>query len=221
MGLYRLFYSSLEPDMAGGPETRQTLLLRIRDQDDSDSWQQFVTVYAPLIRGFCLWRGISPEDSQDITQDTLSTVSRAIKAFDYDPTKGSFRGWLLTVTRSKLINHVKREKKQPYAAGGHSSMDHLASQTEPEQSEMEFWEKDYRQRLFEWAAGEIRGEFAMQTWSAFWRTAVDGDRGRPVAEALDMNVASVYAAKSRVLRRLREKIASVAGDWDLYLGGET
>ncbi|MCB1100505.1 MAG: sigma-70 family RNA polymerase sigma factor [Verrucomicrobiae bacterium] len=200
-----------------GPETRQTLLIRIRDNEDSHSWQRFVKVYAPLIRHFCQWRGATLADAQDITQEVLGTVSRAIKTFDYDPTKGSFRSWLLKVTRNKLINHVEREKRQPVAAGNQSSIEHLANQSQPDSSEMDFWERDYRQRLFDWAVGEIQDEFREETWNAFWATAVDSQRGTKVAEQLGVNVSSVYAAKSRILRRIREKIGSVAGDWDLYL----
>ena len=68
---------------------------------------------------------------------------------------------------------------------------------------------EYQQRLFDWAAEQVRGHFQDRTWQAFWQTAVEARPPREVAEALGLSVGAVYIAKSRVLTRLRKEIRQV------------
>ena len=75
-----------------------------------------------------------------------------------------------------------------------------------EEEQSVLWEKDYEQRLFAWAAEQVRGEFQTSTWHAFWQTAVEGNNPKDVAKHLGISPGAVYIAKSRVLARLREKI---------------
>ena len=73
---------------ANEPVTSSSLLLRIRDPNDSDSWHRFVAIYAPIIRSYCRRRGFQSTDIDDIAQNVLASVSRSIQNFEYDPVKG-------------------------------------------------------------------------------------------------------------------------------------
>src|SRR5262245_45242449 len=97
--------------------TRPSLLLRLRNAGDDEAWSQFVTVYTPLIFGFCRGRGLSEADAGDVTQDVLKAVASAIPRFEYDPERSSFRNWLFTVVRSKLNNFFALQARQPRPAG--------------------------------------------------------------------------------------------------------
>ena len=77
------------------------------------------------------------------------------------------------------------------------------------------WETDYRRHMFNWASKKIRHEFGETVWQAFWMTAVEDKAPQEVATALDVKPGSVYVAKFRVIKRLREKIEAVTGDLDL------
>ena len=200
----------------GFPDTSQSLLLRVRDTEDHRSWEQFAEIYSPLIERFCAWRGLPNEDVRDVTQDVLAAVSHAIKKFDYDPQKGAFRAWLLTVTRNKLSTHMAKKNRQPAPRGAQTVVAMLDSRQPPAPEEMDVWERDYRRRLFNWAAEKTQSDFEPVTWKAFWSTAVLGKPGGEVAEDLNLNIGSVYTAKSRVLKRIRERIATVADEWDIY-----
>jgi RNA polymerase sigma factor (sigma-70 family) len=193
--------------MGEPPNTRASLLLRIRDAHDGQAWTQFVELYAPLVYGFARKRGLQDADAADLTQEVLRAVARAVGRLEYDPQRGSFRSWLFTVARNKLANFLTR--RRPDGAGV-DSQEVLAEQ--PAREEVDLWEQEYQQRLLAWAAEQVRGQFAEPTWKAFWQTAVEGKNPRETATALGMSVGAVYIARSRVLARLKEQVQQLEHD---------
>ena len=192
--------------------TRETLLLKIRDRGDEVAWGQFVELYTPLVYAFCRKRGLAEHDASDVSQEVMQAISRAIGNFDYDPEKGSFRSWFYTVVRSKLNNFFRKQAQQP-AAGGTTIMKMVSEQ--PDSNEEHDWELDYKRQMFDWAATKVRDLFNEQTWTAFQKTAIDGEDPATVGTELGIGRGAVYAAKARVIRALRERVQSVAGEWDL------
>lgn len=196
--------------MEQSPQTRPSLLLRIRDFRDEDAWNQFIELYAPLIYGYLRKRNIQDADAGDLTQDVLSSVTSTANDFTYDPQRGSFRGWLLTVTRNKMLNFVSRKKAQ--AGSGDSGVQRAIEEMTAEEDDRSQWDLEYERRLFEWAAEKARSEFRDSTWQAFWLTAVDNQSASAVAEKLDLSVGAVYVAKSRVTARLRQFIDNIVDE---------
>src|SRR5262245_5144607 len=80
------------------PSTRASLLSRLRTGADVDSWRSFVDLYTPLIFRYSRRRGLQDADAQDVVQQVLTSIHRAIGHFQYDPSKGRFRQWLGLVT---------------------------------------------------------------------------------------------------------------------------
>ena len=139
-------------------------------------------------------------------QEVLRAVARTIKRLDYDPNRGSFRGWLFTVVRNKLRNFMASRQRQCRGSGDSRVRELLQEQPAPEEDPAELWERECERRQFAWAAERVRSEVQETTWQAFQRTAIDGQSGQEVAEALCISVAAVYLAKSRVMVRLKEQI---------------
>lgn len=192
--------------MADSPNTRPSLLVRIRDARDGQAWSQFVALYAPLVYGYARKRGLQDADAADLTQDVLRAVAGAAGRLEYDPKRGSFRGWLFTIVRNKLRDFLDARVRQAQGSGDTGAHEMLEQHAAPDE---DVWEREYQQRLFAWAADQIRGEFQDTTWQAFWQTAAEGKSAKEVAMALGMTVAAVYLAKSRVLARLKEQIQQV------------
>ena len=192
--------------MGDTPKTRLSLLVRIRDSQDDLAWAEFVDVYAPLIHGFVRKQGLQDADAADLTQDVLRAVARAIKRLDYDAERGTFRGWLFTVVRNKMRNFLAGRKRHCRGSGDSAVQELLADYPAPEEDQATLWERECEQRQFAWAAERVRMEVHETTWQAFWRTAIDGQSGQDVAEALGLSVAAVYLAKSRVMARLRVRV---------------
>ncbi len=192
------------------PITRPSLLVRIRDAQDVVAWEQFVEIYAPLVYGFARRRGLQDADAADLTQETLQSVMRAAKELDYDPKRGTFRSWLLTVVRNKVNTFLARRKPGNQGSGGTDAYDLLCQQPDTDQAAQ--WDREYDRQLFAWAAAQVRDSFAASTWQAFWLTAVEGKNGKDVAMELGLSVAAVYLAKGRVMTRLKEKVQSIHED---------
>jgi RNA polymerase sigma-70 factor (ECF subfamily) len=192
--------------MHATPGTRPSLLLRLRDAGDREAWTQFVEVYAPLIYGFARKHGLQDADAADLTQESLRQVAAAIKQLEYDPRRGTFRGWLFTVVRHQLFRWRARQDRPGRGSGDSEAQRMLQEMPAPKQDEAALWDEEYQRRQFAWAAERVRRQVQESTWQAFWRTAVEGQSGQEVAQALGTTVAAVYLAKSRVMARLKEQV---------------
>ena len=190
--------------MADVAPTRASLLVRVRDAADGPAWVQFVQIYTPLIYGFARKKGLQDADAADLTQDILAAVARAIRKLEYDPDKGSFRGWLFTAVRHRLRHYLVHKPHQPQGSGDSQAQQLLAEQ--PAQAEEADWDQAFERRIFHWAADRVRPTVTEATWQAFWQTTLEGGEPKQVAQRLGMGVAAVYMAKSRVLKRLKELI---------------
>jgi len=178
----------------------------LRDVSNEVAWQQFTRLYLPLVFSYCVKRGLQEADSADVAQEVLRAVLGKIREFEYDPARGSFRGWLFQVTRHKLSKFFTSHYRQS-ELGNSTELIRLVEQNTPEDDSI--WETEYRQRLFDWAVEQVKDEFKEATWQAFWRTATEEASVKETADQLGMSTGAVYIARSRVLARLREVIEQV------------
>jgi RNA polymerase sigma-70 factor (ECF subfamily) len=189
-------------------ETRPSLLIRIRDVQDHLAWADFIEVYAPLIHAYARTRGLQDADAADVTQEVLHSVATHAKRFEYDSSRGSFRGWLFRVTLNKIRDLVGRRKA--YAVGsGDTGVQELLSNAAASQSDEETWNQHHAWRLFLWAAEKSRVDFRDKTWQAFWRTAVEQQSVEQVARDLAMSAGAVHVARCRVVARVKEMLQNV------------
>ncbi len=195
--------------MREAPRTRPSLLVRLRDGRDQQAWSQFVDLYAPLVYRFARRRGLQDADAADLTQDVLQAVSGGIQRLDYDPRRGTFRGWLFTVARNKLRNFLAAQRRPGRGTGDAAAQQLLQELPAREGDQAAWWDEEYERRVFSWAAGQARGAFRDSTWQAFWQTAVEGHPPGEVAAGLRLSVGAVYVARSRVLARLRQELAGL------------
>ncbi len=191
------------------PLTRASLLVRNQDPNDAEAWRVFFDLYAPIVYGFARRRGLQDADAADLMQDVLRSVSAAAEKLNYDPAKGTFRGWLYAVTRNKIFNFLDRQGRRAQGSGDSSAQRRLEQLPAPEDERNE-WDSEYERRRFVWAADRIREEFQESTWRAFWLTAVDGKSAKDVGEQLNMTTGAIYVAKSRVIARLREEVEELS-----------
>src|SRR5947207_6680458 len=97
--------------------TRASLLARLGDPQDRAAWRQFVELYASLVYGFARQRGLQDADAADLTQEVFLAFARQAGRWQYDPQRGSFRGWLFGVTRNLLAKFQERRRSQPVGSG--------------------------------------------------------------------------------------------------------
>ena len=186
--------------MRDAPDTRASLLLRLQQPEDELAWQDFVEIYQPLLERLATRYGLQAADAQDVAQDVLTKVAKAVPEWEHDPARGTFRGWLTRVTRNLTIEQFRARSRRP--------------RTNPESGQLEQFDRDAdsifqleeQRELFGWAARKARDQFAPATWQAFWLTAVEQQLPAAVAEQLGLSAGAVYIARSRVMARMRELI---------------
>lgn len=188
------------------PVTRHTLIAKLGDRANTAAWAEFVTLYEPLIRRLARRKGLQEADAGDLCQEVFRVVAGAIDAWDPDPARGSFRGWLSRITRNLLINFLTRPKNRPIGSGSTSVLEFLEAQPTTDPAATALFDAEYHWRLFECAASAVQAEFTAPTWLAFWRTAVEGRPPAEVAAELGLSVGAVYVARSRVLARLKRNL---------------
>ncbi len=185
-----------------GQSTHATLLQRVSEGQDPSAWREFHERYADLICGFARRRNLQPADCEDVVQEVLISLNKAMPTFRYDPTKGKFRSFLKTLTLHAIFKRQAQRK-------GEIDLEHIAEATRLACADHEVeaaWESEWRQYHVRLAMRIITVEFNAADRQAFQRYAVEGRAVREVAEELSLSVDQVYQAKSRIMRRLAELI---------------
>jgi RNA polymerase sigma-70 factor (ECF subfamily) len=161
-----------------------------------------------MIYRFARKRGLQDADARDITQRVLWAVARAADRWEPDSKRGRFRGWLATVTRNAVINLIQRESVA--RGSGLSAVGELLQETPQASEEMSAaWIYERRCEMFRFAADQVKDDFTEDCWQAFWMTAVEGISGEDAAARLGKTIGAVYAARSRVLAKIRKAVASI------------
>jgi RNA polymerase sigma factor (sigma-70 family) len=202
--------------MAEPPLTRVTLLNRLRDGTDADAWREFIRLYGPVVYGFARNRGLQDADAADLMQEVLRSIARNAGKMEYDPKRGTFRGWLYTVTRNKIYNFLNGQRNRPRGTGDSAAHERLDAVPDRADDPDAAWELEYQRQLSSKAMERVRHEFHKATWQAFWGTAVDGRPAADVGAELKMSTGAVYVAKSRVLARLREEVQRIEAEAEAW-----
>jgi RNA polymerase sigma-70 factor (ECF subfamily) len=186
-------------------ETSLSLLDRIREAPDAESWDRLVSLYAPLLRRWVRRYEIQASDVDDIVQEVLSAVLNDLPKFQHSRRTGAFRNWLRTILVNRVRLYWRSRKYQPLATGS-SSIAEMLDQLQDDSSQIsEIWNREHNEVVLKRLMKAIRPQFEDQTWLAFQRQVVDRKRADAVAQELEMSLSSVYKAKSRVLAALRRE----------------
>ena len=192
--------------MRNAPKTRPSLILRLRNHDDLDAWQEFVEIYQPLVYRLALSKGFQHNDAVDIVQEVLMRVAGAIERWDPDERLGTFRGWLHRIARNLMISFLEKKDRQPVIADHGSLAELLAIVPESDRLDCPEFDAELHRQVFHWAADRVKIDCDESTWQAFYQSAVEGVSIPDVAHRLGMSVGTVYVARSRIIRRLRQQV---------------
>ena len=193
-------------------ETRNSLLLRLPDKADVDAWDQFVSIYQPLVFRLARSKGFQDADANDIVQEVMVAVSKAIHRWDQDPSKGRFRDWLFKIARNLMINFLTRRKHLPLGQGGSELVQLLNERVDPNTADSDSsreFDLEYRRELYLIAAKQVRSDVRPTTWEAFQRTSIEGMPIKEAANCLGMTEGAIVVARCRVLARLRDEVRRI------------
>lgn len=192
--------------MASFPDTRASLILKIADVRNARAWDEFARVYQPVVYRLARRKGFQHADAEELVQEAMLAVARAVEGWVPDSQRGRFRDWLHRIARNLMINFLTRRKHQVWGSGDSRLQAMLEAECNPDADVSQMFEAEYRRELFCCAAEQVRGDVTDNTWQAFWLSTVDDLPALEVAGRLRMSIGSVYIARSRVMARLREKV---------------
>ena len=186
----------------GTDSQTSTSLLELLRQDprNAQAWLRFVKRYRPKIYGWCREWGLQGADAEDVAQDVLAKLTAKMAHFQYDPSR-CFRAWLKTVTRRALSDAVASRGRSP-RGDDPRVLGTLAARAGSGPRAGESFDFE----LVEVAMLRVRQRVAPSTWEAFRLTAIEGLSGAEASQRLLATVASIFVAKHRVQKMLREEI---------------
>lgn len=200
------------PRMSSFDSTRLTLLLRLKDRTDKLSWQDFHERYGELLYRYARGRGASAVDAEDIVQEVEMYLFKAMEGFEYDAAKGRFRTYLRSAVVHAMGRRAARAAKQGEVLDPHT-LDYRSAVRDTDEDER--WEQEWRAHRLRWALRVIATEVEPVTLEAFKRHVLEGKPVGETAEELGISTASVYQAKSRVLKRVKERLDALDPDADV------
>jgi len=195
--------------------TRRTLLSRLRNLDDQESWRTFFNLYWRLLYNVARKSGLDDAGAQEIVQDTVIAVARNMPEFRYNPARGTFRQWLLRITRRRIIDHLRRVYRQPPQADFAPELldekeDFAAAITDESASAIEAaWNEEWERATFEAALARVRAEVSPTNFQVFDYCVLKDWPVSKVAATLDLNPAQVYLAKHRVAQAMKRAVRKI------------
>jgi RNA polymerase sigma-70 factor (ECF subfamily) len=183
--------------------TSASLIARAQLRDDA-AWQRLATLYTPMVYRWTRKAGLQAQDAQDVVQNVFMTLAADIHRFRRVRPGDSFRGWLWTISRHKILDRFRARQVEPVAPGGSAARLRFEQIAIPE---FDAGDPDGdRRQLQQRVLTLLREEFEDSAWQAFLRIVVHGDRPADVARDLGISIATAYRVKFRVLARLRAEL---------------
>ena len=195
--------------------TRRTLLSRLRNLDDQESWRTFFNLYWRLLYNVARKSGLDDGGAQEIVQDTVIAVARKMPEFRYDPARGTFRQWLLRMTRRRIIDHLRRIYRQPPRAEvAPESLDedeaHAAAIIDQSASAIDAaWNEEWEKSTFDAALARVRAASNPKHFQVFDYCVLKEWPASKVAATLGLNAAQVYLAKHRVAQAMKRAVRRI------------
>ena len=200
---------------SGNLTTRSSLVRRIKDLDDKESWEQFYRTYKPLIYGTARKRGLTDAEAEDAFQETMALAAKFIQRFDYDPSR-SFRAWLLQFARWRIAE--QHRIRLPAGQSDRRESDHTTrtktTDRIPAPSGEGFeaeWDQEDLERLLDSALQHVREKVDSLHYQIFDACAIKRWPVEEVAATFSQSKDNVYKVKSRIVGLLRKEVTRLQG----------
>jgi RNA polymerase sigma-70 factor, ECF subfamily len=184
--------------------TSRTLLEKVRNRGDEEAWCRFVERYWRLIYWVARRAGLSESNAEDVVQEVFAKLVTVMPSFEYDRTRGTFRAFIQTIAQRHIAD--RRRTRTLDVSSSADGRDVGADDFEM------IWEREWLRSRIVLALDEVAREIEPRTYQAFQLVALEGWPPKTAGEFLEMPVASVYQAKSRVIARLRERLLELEED---------
>jgi RNA polymerase sigma factor (sigma-70 family) len=189
--------------------TRTTLLERLKNWRDESSWQEFFDTYWKLIYGIAMKSGLNEVEAQDAVQETMFSVAKHISRFKYDRNTGSFKRWLLNMTRWRIRDQIRRRETLAIASPKETKTETGLIEKVPDPLILnleELWEIEWEKNLLVAAVGKVKRQLDPEKYQLFDFLVNKEWPSEKVAESFGISVEQVYLAKHRITKLIKKEV---------------
>jgi RNA polymerase sigma-70 factor (ECF subfamily) len=207
----------MKPQNYQSASTRWSLVERLRNWDDKTSWQEFFDSYWRLIYHTAIKAGLTEDEAREVVQETVIAVARSMQEFKADPKCGSFKGWLLQITRWRIADEFRKrppaESMPRLRSRERTGTDTAHRVPDPAANVLdEIWEKEWQQNLFDTALEKVKRQVSSKQYQIFYLHVIKRQPARTVCAGLNVNAAQVYLAKHRVGSLVKQEVKRLEKD---------
>jgi RNA polymerase sigma-70 factor (ECF subfamily) len=192
-------------------KTRVSLLARVRNLGDGQSWDEFHALYRPLIFGYLRGLKIRESDADELTQEVFCRLMVSLPKFRLDHRRGRFRTYLWRLTYNTLVDQARRR-----AARNRAEEEWVRRFSEADDSEGRELEETFiwrhRKRILEVVLPEVRKATSPRAWACFEGRLVHRRPAAELAAELGIRSEAVYVYASRVLGEVRRRCTAIEGE---------
>jgi len=193
--------------------TRWTLIHRLKKWDDHESWREFFDTYWKLIYGTAIKSGLTQVEAEEVVQETVISVCRKIGEFQASPEAGSFKGWLLQLTRWRITDQVRKRRPGEGPRRAHDESSHTPTTAripDPAGLELEkIWDEEWQTNLINAALERLQRETSAKHYQIYYLYVIRGMAVEKVAAATGVKQAEVYVVKHRLMPLFEKAVRAV------------
>lgn len=197
--------------------TRMTLIERLKSWDDQESWREFFETYWKLIYCVAIKAGLSRQDAEDVVQETVVSVSKNITNFKADASYGSFKAWLLRMTRWRVMNRLSRrppEETFRFHRNRGTISDEAGTATEeslagPNDQFDAIWDEEWSNNMLLVALDKLKRRVSAKHYQIYYAHVIQDMPVKKVCKLLGTNIAQVYLIKHRLSPLLKKALCEV------------
>jgi len=194
--------------------TRRSLLNRLKNWDDQEGWKEFFDTYWRLIYGVARKAGLVDAEAQDVVQETIIAVAKNMPGFDYDPAIGSFKNWLLRLTRWRITDQLRKKlyerSGQRFPREEHLTTSLVEKASSSDSFDLEkAWNEEWEKNLLEIALDRVKTQVSARHYQLFHLHVIQNVDARMVARRLRVKLAEVYYAKYKISSLAKREIKAL------------
>lgn len=193
-------------------ETRQTLLDRLKNWDDQESWRQFFNTYWRLLHSVAIQAGLTESEAQDAVQETIISVAKTMPKFQYDPARCSFKTWLFHLAQKRITDQFRKRPPAVLSADSEAATSTTRTATvervaDPASVDLDgVWEQEWQKNIFDAAVARVKTRASVEQYQIFDFYVLRNWPVTKVATALGISAARVYLAKHRVMGLVKREV---------------
>lgn len=198
------------PDPESFLPTRQSLIDRLKDWDDDESWRDFFYTYWKFIYSVAIKAGLGDAAAQDVVQQAIIDVSRHMPGFQYDPAKGSFKGWLCQLTHWRISDQLRKRQREE---GRHADLpsdtghaDAIENIPDPAFVAPSSWDEEWERNLVDAAIQRVKKQVQPRHFQMFDLYVLKNLPIARVTAALGVTMGQVHLAKHRITALIKKEV---------------